>query len=290
MATLGDALVDRRYISQYAIETLELRVLVSGMLADADGAVTAVVQGITTPPGVIVSRAALHPEPGIYQVVLSSAETSEPGLYTVTWTYAVGGVAQTYVGHLEIGESSPAYDNLDEGFKAIVESAWIRFADLFDSPNGGPNLQTYFQTRFNRNRMAQLLQVAVNRLNTIAQPHQTYSLDPTLAPFPYAQWGGLLDQALYIECLKHLIRSYVEQPDAQGVGVARLDRRDYMDRWRTVLDAEERDFRDQMDVFKIANMGLGRSSVLVSGGAYGSYGPMRLPGSPAQPRFWARMY
>jgi hypothetical protein len=138
--------------------------------------------------------------------------------------------------------------------------------------------------------MAQLLQVAMNRLNTVSQPHMTYSLDPEVNQFPYAQWGGLLDHLLYIETIKHLIRSYVEQPVADGVTVARQDRRDYMQRWEEVLRMETEDATSALEVFKIAHMGLGRPRVLVSGGVYGNWGPERLPLLNARPRFWTRYY
>lgn len=287
---LADSLIDRRYVSRYAIEAFGFRLLRAGVPASADGDVAVLMEGITNPPGAVFNRLADETEPGVYEILLSSQDTSTPGIYRMEWTYTLDGAPQVFVGHLEVGESSQAYDRLTDGFKGVIESAYIRFADLFDSPNGGPHLQVYFQTNFGRGRMAQLLQVAVQRLNIAAQPHMTYSLDPQANPFPFAKWGGLLDQALYIECIKHLIRSYVEQPDAVGVAVARQDRRDYMSRWQSVLDAEQREFASAFEGFKIAHMGLGRPHVLVSGGVYGNYGPTRLPGTPAQPRYWSRVY
>jgi hypothetical protein len=174
--------------------------------------------------------------------------------------------------------------------KSIVDDTWIKFADLFDSPEGGPNLQTYYQTHFSRNRIAQLLKTAVGLLNTTAQPFQSYSIDVP-GQFPIQQWGPLLGQALYVEVLKHLIRSYVEQPAFVGGSVTRLDRRDYMDRWQSVLDEERKQLKSQLDIFKISNMGLGKPKVLVSGGVYGRYGPTRFAGSvAARPRYWSRFY
>ena len=288
---LADLLVDRRYVSRYSIETFGFEVKVDGAPRDPDlGEVWVSVDAPQTPPGNVVRRLADRIDTGVYQITLSSVETSLPGIYQVTWLYEIDGVPQQYVGHLEIGEASAAYDGLGDGFKGVIESAYIRFADLFDSPYGGPHLQVYFQSQFNRGRMAQLLGIAVQRLNTVAQPRMTYSLDTERNPFPFEQWGGLLDQALYIECLKHLIRSYVEQPEATGVNVSRLDRRDYMNRWSSVLQSEQRDFDSALEIFKMAHMGLGRPRVLVSGGVFGSYGPTRLPGNPAQPRTWARYY
>jgi hypothetical protein len=149
------------------------------------------------------------------------------------------------------------------------------------------------QSNFGRNRLAQLLRIAVGRLNTAAQPYQTYTIDGDGgASFPVQQWGSLLESALYVECLRHLMRSYVEQPEVQsGSGVSRLDRRDYMDRWGTVLQDEQQMLKSQLDTFKIAHMGLGTARVLVSGGAYGRWGPTRLPLSEAaRPRWLTRFY
>jgi hypothetical protein len=231
-----------------------------------------------------------HPAVGVYETTLSSAETNTPGIYKLTHLYEVAGKSEGFVSLIEVGESSPAYDALDDEFKALVESVWIRFADLFDHPFGGPHLQVYFQTRFGRGRMAQLLSIALGKLNTVSQPTMTYTLGPE-KKFPLGKWGSVLESGAYIECIKHLIRSYVEQPQAQAVNVARLERRDYMDRWAIILRMEEDEFKSQLEIFKMSHMGLGRGRALVAGGAYGTYAPTRLPVSAAaRPRYWSRFY
>lgn len=283
---------ERQYISQYATDTLGLSVVKGGVPSDVDSdgmTVTLVRESDGTQ---VFSRTAAHISMGLYETTLSSAESGQPGLYTVVWTYAMEGVAQEYRTYLEVGQAQPAYDQLPLGLKDVVDTTWLRFADLFDSPGGGPNLMTYFQTHYTRGRMAQLLRIAVGTLNTVAQPFMTYTVDGQGgATFPTDKWGALAERSLYIEALKHLIRSYVEQPMFVGGSVTRLDRRDYMDRWRSVLGDEESTFRQQLEVFKIAHMGMGRPAVLVSGGVYGRYGPTRVAGSvAARPRMWTRWY
>ena len=287
----SELLGERQYASQYSIEPVGLVIHKAGVVADADANEVDVQMASLDDSVILFDRPADHTGLGTYETLLSSVETSTPGIWKLTWSYEIDNVEQTFVSLVEVGTAAPAYDSLDVGFKAIVESAWVRFADLFDSPYGGPHLQVYFQARFTRQRMAQLLGMAVNRLNTISQPHMTYSLDPEANPFPYSQWGGLLDTLLYIETIKHLVRSYTEQPQADGVTVARQDRRDYMDRWLRVLQMEQEDATTSLEMFKIAHMGLGRPKVLVSGGVYGNYGPTRLPHSAAaRPRYWYRFY
>lgn len=286
--SFSDTLGERQYASQYGTPTVGFVVHASGEPTDADSNLVTVRMETLDATTVLFERTADHPATGVYETTLLSSETQSPGIYKVTWSYHVGGTAQTFIGVIEVGESSSAYDALDDGMKMVVESVWLRFADLFDSPDGGPHLQVYFQSRFGRGRMAQLLSIALNRLNVISQPHMTYSLvgPPDGKQFPLAQWGGLLDSATYIEALKHLIRSYVEQPEAMGVNLARLDRRDYMDRWQRVLDMEMKDFESAKETFKMAHMGLGRPRVLVSGGVYGTFGPTRLSHSAAaRPRY-----
>lgn len=140
--------------------------------------------------------------------------------------------------------------------------------------------------------MAQLMGVALSKLNGMAQPWSSYTLDGQNGPaFPLQFWGGLLASMTYVEAIKHLIRSYTEQPQFQGPGIARQDRRDYAQRWRQVLEDEQAEVKSQLDVFKIRHIMTGSPRVLVSGGAYGNYAPTRIAGSvAARPRMFARWY
>ena len=285
---------ERKYFSQFSREALGLGVYgTNAEPADPDSnAVTVSLLREDINDYVFLDEPATRVGVGLYEFPLLSEYTSIPGNYTTVWKFLFGGIAQEVHTYIVVGNSSPAYDALDPGFKDMVDGVWIRFADLFDSPDGGPNLMTYFQTNWNRNRMAQLLKIAVGLLNTRAQPHQTYSLDGVGGSvFPFAQWGPLLEEALYVECLKHLCRSYVEQPNLVGPQVSRLDRRDYLDRWRMILADENAMLQSQLEVFKISHMGFGRPHVLVSGGVYGRFAPTRVAGSmAARPRYWSRFY
>jgi hypothetical protein len=282
---------ERQYISRYATDVLGLAVNVAGVPGDVDGNAVTVSLVSDTDGTVVFTRAAVHEGTGLYETQLSGVESGTVGDYSVHWTYAIGGVADEYITYVTVGEVAPAYDKLTPQLKELVDSVYIRFADLYDSPHGGPNLATYFQSHFGRERIAQLLRIAAGRLNTMAQPYQSFTIDGPTPSFPLAMWGSLLETATYIEALKHLVRSYVEQPAFVGGNVTRLDRRDYMDRWQAVLRDEEAMFKSQLDVFKISMMGLGKPKVLVSGGVYGRYGPTRFAGSvAARPRYWTRFY
>lgn len=292
--------VDRGYISQFSNPTITLQTHVGGVVADVDGAVLATFSKEATddPPiaggsqslTMVFSRNATHAGVGTYTVTISGLESQTPGLYRLVWTFTIATIAQTFVNYFEVGPTSPDYDGLSDGMKDITDRVWRRFADLFDSPDGGPNLMTYYQSNWSRGRVAGLLRDTIDRLNVIGQPRQSYT---AYAPseFPIGQWSGILSMGLYIECIKHLIRSYTEQPVIEGVSVARVDRRDYMNRWQSVLQMELEDYRTATDTWRISNMNLGKARVLVSGGAYGRYSPNRLPVSAAaRPRYWFSFY
>ncbi len=288
--------MDRSYLSRYGTVAFGIQVYQAGVLADADGVVTAVVvtdDGTGTPATTVFTPAVTNSAPGEYTVQLNGPATATPGPFQLVWSYSVGAVPQTYAVPLEVGQSAPAYDFLVDVMKTIIESVWVRFADGFDSLDGGPNLQEYFQATWSRNRVAQLMRIACGKLNTLAQPTMTYTIDGDGgASFPTERWGPLLEQATYVECLRHLVRSYTEQPEfSSGAGISRLDRRDYMDRWQNILAGEEPILKAQLDHFKIRHMGFGAPRVLVSGGVFGRYGPARFPMSAAaRPRMSTMFY
>ncbi len=284
-------LVDRYYLSQFGTDTVGIQINIAGAPGDPDtNTVTVTMYNILE--ATVFTEAATRVGVGTYQITFTSAQSAVPGFYTLAWDFTISSVPQEMQTYLQVGAGNPAYDALDIGMKGIVESVWIRFADMFDSPQGGPHLQVYFQTAFSRGRLAQLLQIALNKINLTMQPNMGFTLAAG-SEFPYDYWGGLLEQGLYIETIRHLIRSYVEQPMPQGVTVSRNDRRDFTDRWQNVYDMENADYMNMLSDFKIQAMFLSRPRVLVSGGAYGNWGPTRLPGSAAARginRVWAAYY
>lgn len=288
---------DRRYFGRNTVQTVGLSLVGSDGTSplDADGDVKfsyyAESSDATTP--LFTDRIAAHPSTGLYEITLSAEETGSTGNFYGVWTYQVGGQDEVYTVYMVVGESNPAYDQLPEDFKQVVDNVWVRFADLFDSPAGGPHLQTYYQSHWSRGRMAQLMGMGLRRLNIISQPYQTFTVDGQGGGvFPIVQWGGLLELATYIEALKHLQRSYLEQPTAQlSSGVSRLDRTDYWQKWGELLRDAEADLKSSQDTYKLAFMFLGSPQVLVSGGVYGRYGPTRVAGSvAARPRYYTRYY
>lgn len=290
--TTPATLPDREYIAQFdAGRVLGIVVNIDGTPAAADGnavSVTLVNEDTSTS---VWTRSADNPELGAYAVTLSSEDTDTVGSFRLDFSYDISSQPQIYSLWVYVGAADPAYNALSDGFRDIIESVYERFADGFDSVGGGPYVQMKFQSHFGRGRMARLLTIAINRLNTVAQPHQSYSTSQGNA-FPFQQWGGLLEEALYIETIKHLMRIYTEQPDVLlAGGVSRLDRRDYQQRWATILEMEQSDLERMMDTFKIANMGLSNVRVLVAGGLFGSLAPNpRLGGFEGRPRFYPVPY
>jgi len=299
MTVVNPDLVDwreRQYVSQFSRPPLGFTVYIGGQPADPDGqAVSArlLMQNADGTVTVISSYSAERLSAGIYQVTPSSTDTSNPGQAQLDWTYEVSGQAQAYSAWLVIGPANPHYDALSLAMQDFLEDqVWVRFADLFDSAGGGPNLQSYFQAHWSRGRIAQLMGIALGKLNTAAQPWSNYTLNGIGGPaFPVEFWGGLLASYTYVEGIKHLIRAYTEQPSFQGPPIARQERRDYTDRWRQALADEQAELKSMLDVFKIRHIMTGSPRVLVSGGTYGRYAPTRVAGSvAARPRMWARWY
>lgn len=143
----------------------------------------------------------------------------------------------------------------------VVGHAWMKLEDLFDSQLGGPWLQDRTVKNFSRQKMAKLLPDALYYVNNVDQPVTAFD-DST---FPYTGHSPLLSQALLVESIYHLMRSYVEQPQPVGQAITYFDRRDYLTRWSTVLQGEEKKLQDWLAIFKLQYTGFGASALLVGG-------------------------
>lgn len=207
---------------------------------------------------------------GMYHYAIGPEYTGSIGVLTAQWSYSVGGEAFTYADYLQITEQMPLYETLTDAEKGLVEQVNWMLGDLFDSTTGGPHLMDEFQTHFTSERIAQLAQVATTRFNYIGFPVTDYTFGGTSS----GQGGftGLLVIGTYLEVVRHLVRSYTEIPMWQNMNVTYEDRRDYMSRWKQILDDEWADYETMVKMAKRSLLQLGRGALLLGGGYFGMNG------------------
>lgn len=159
----------------------------------------------------------------------------------------------------------------------VIDRAWMKLEDCFDSELGGPHLRDRTLAIFDKEKMSLLLPDALFNINNEFTPITSY----TEENFPYNPSGPLLTQALLVETIYHLMRSYAEQPLPVGAGqISYFDRRDYLQRWQTILQMEETKYLRWLALFKNELMGFGSGALLVGG--YATYARM--------PRFMRARY
>jgi len=151
---------------------------------------------------------------------------------------------------------------LTDAQKLTVDNVYARVSDAFDSTSGGPYLWETLTGTFNPweviSRM--MMTEAISYINLYMPP--ALELDPTKVP---QKWQPLHEKCTYFHFLKHLSRSYIEQPDTPGVNVPRLDRRRYRDEWKREAQDEQRELDNMLRQLKRDYLTKSRK-LLVSGG------------------------
>lgn len=143
-----------------------------------------------------------------------------------------------------------------------IDRAWMKLEDLFDSELGGPWLRDKTKNEFDREKIQRFVPDALYTIGATYQPVVMY--DET--NFPFDAHTPLLSQALLVEAIHHLIRSYVEQPQPVGGGnITYFERRDYLNRWQSVLEMEDKKLIGWIDLFKKEQMGYGSTATLLGG-------------------------
>lgn len=149
----------------------------------------------------------------------------------------------------------------------VADAAWAKLEDCFDGEDEGPWLREMTLNFFNQRKMENFIDEALFDIN-----QQNPPTDIQVDAFAYTADGEtfatpalpLAAQAVFVAVLRHLIRSYVEQPNPVGASIAWHDRRDYLQRWQSVYQLEWQQYLRMLALYKRQFLNLGHSKVLVS--------------------------
>ena len=141
-----------------------------------------------------------------------------------------------------------------------VDQCWTMLEDCFDSEVGGPWLRDMTLAVFDKSKINAFIPQALADINQ-QMPLTTYSVDT----FPYEQADGtaVFAQCLLTASIRHLMRSYTEQPDVTGSPVGFLDRRRYQSAWKAQYDVEMERQKLWVNRWKLASYDLSHSAMLV---------------------------
>lgn len=208
-------------------------------------------------PGEIVQD-----EDGHGQFVVDENTITESGEYkgVAQFTFA-NGLKRSVVIDFDVIDP---FQSLDlDGPELVVDQVWTRLEDLFDSELGeaGPWLRSQTLSKFDQEKIRQLFQDALVDINTLYNPLLNYDMNS----YPYANLNAnaVLTQGLLVATIRHLIRSYTEQPDVINSTVGYLDRKRYAEAWAKVLTIEEKRFKEILAMWKRGKLGLGQPAILV---------------------------
>jgi hypothetical protein len=165
--------------------------------------------------------------------------------------------------------------------EVIASEVWNLFEDCFDSEEGGPWLRDMTLSFFDRKKVEQFIPYAMMQINN-TQPMTHFASD-TFVLVTYdvngvptsAEPNGdipIIALGTMIQVIRHLMRSYVEQPANMGSEIAFEDRRDYLQRWQLILTDLVPDYQSMLLLWKRQFLNLGKSALLIHSKAGRLYG------------------
>lgn len=121
------ALADRRWVPLHSTESM-------GVVLPTPDPSPAPSAQIVNREGTIVydQVAAAGPAPYAYQI--TNPYTARTGVYAIRWSYYRSAALIQEVTAFEVGRRAPTYQALPPPMRDLIESTYVRFADLIDSP------------------------------------------------------------------------------------------------------------------------------------------------------------
>lgn len=150
----------------------------------------------------------------------------------------------------------------------VANDAWEKFEDCFDGEEEGPWLRDMTLNVFNKKKMENFIDDALTDIN---YQNPTTSLGVENFVHKGEKEGefvftdiSILTTGVMLQIIRHLIRSYVEQPNPVGAQIAWQDRRDYLQRWKEVYAVEREQYLRILALYKRQYLGLGTLKSIVS--------------------------
>jgi hypothetical protein len=150
----------------------------------------------------------------------------------------------------------------------VANDAWEKFEDCFDGEEEGPWLRDMTLNIFNKKKMENFIDDALMDIN-LQHPPTSLGIES------FVQAGEkegefvttdlpVLTQGLVLQLIRHLMRSYAEQPNPVGAQIAWHDRRDYLQRWKEVYLTEQEQYKRMLALYKRRYLGLGTLKTIVA--------------------------
>jgi len=162
------------------------------------------------------------------------------------------------------------FEIVDSPVRVVADGVWTKLEDCFDAEHEGPWLQDVTMNFFREEKMEKFINDALFDINYQNPPTNlgiadfVHSDGATPATYTVTNNYPLLVQGVFIQALRHIMRSYVEQPMPTGAQVAFQDRRDYLQRWETMHTLEKAQYDRWVALYKRGFLQLGHSKLLVS--------------------------
>lgn len=141
-----------------------------------------------------------------------------------------------------------------------IDQCWLKLEDCFDSEIGGPWLRDMTLAVFDKSKINGFIPEALMDINQ-QMPITDYNVDS----FPYAANDGtaVMAEGLLLATIRHLMRSYTEQPDIMNSPVAFMDRKRYQQAWSAIYTIELAMWDRWLSRWKLRSYDLSSSAMLL---------------------------
>jgi len=177
------------------------------------------------------------------------------------------------------------FEVVNSAIKVVADGVWTKLEDCFDAEDEGPWVQDVTMNFFREEKIEKFINDALFDIN-----YQNPPTGLTIANFvntdnTVTSNYPLLVQAVFVQALRHIMRSYVEQPMPTGAQIAWQDRRDYLQRWQSMYELEMQQYLRWVALYKRGFLQLGHSKLLVSAKA-GRLIPAPMRGRSVGRGYW----